>query len=142
MIEEFKTGMINSSKKYSNIVLLCEDDLYDVEYSKSFPSRQFHLGSSVRNVIAMAAGFASRGKLPFVLINSDRILASVEEIQKLLVEGNLNVKLIGIGGDSCLSVLNSIDGLEVKSPENAEELSQIVAEFANSYGPSYLALKA
>ena len=138
MIEDFRSAVFKCSMKYSNVVLLCADDFYDADYSKSFSSRQVNLGSSVANLVASAVGFAARGKLPLVLFKSGEVLGAMEQIQKLIVEPNLNVKLIGFGGNESLGLFEAVEGLKVDFPEDSDAVVSVINEMMNTYGPAYL----
>ena len=142
MLENFRSDISSCAKKYSNVVLICDDDLYDRNFEKSFSARQFHFGKSTANILAAACGLAYVGKLPFVLVKASEILAATDQIKRLIVDPNLNVKIIAVGEGENGEIVSSIEGLNHIVVDNAGDLEKTVFDMANSYGPSYLALKA
>jgi transketolase C-terminal domain/subunit len=141
MINKFRESIFESAKKYSNVVLLTTDDLYDKDFAKFFHDRQLNLGPGLANALAASVGFAARAKMPFVLFNSCDLLSAMDQVKRLIVEPNLNVKMIGVGKSDNASFLEVMSGIEIVLPSSREELNENISQMVNSYGPSYLELR-
>jgi transketolase C-terminal domain/subunit len=141
MINCFRESIFEAAKKYSNVVLLTTDDLYDKDFGKFFHDRQQNLGHSMANVLAAAVGFVAGTKMPIILFKSEDLLSGMDQLKRLIVDSNLNVKLVGVGKSDNSALLKAMGGIDLCVPENEKNLSECISKMVNSYGPSYLELR-
>ncbi len=145
------------AEKNKNIFVLSSDyvgkfDLND--FAKENDGRFFRFGLGVDNMISVAAGMASRGKVPFVLSSALTFLKTQEQIRNDICFSNLNVKLVGLnyGFHSALegegaqvfedvAVMRALPGMEIYSPGNADEMLSFFSELGTkNFNPAYLRL--
>lgn len=123
-------------------------------FGKAFPERYFNVGISELDMVAMSAGLAREGMIPFV--NTFAVFLTTrgaDPIQSLIAYDNLNVKLCGTYcglSDSYdgashqaitdLAFVRSIPNLTVISAADASETRQAVFAIARHQGPVYLRL--
>ena len=88
------------ASKNNNVIALISDNgaiVYD-KYRAAFPEQYMNLGIAEANMIAVAAGLASRGKIPFsYTIGSFLAYRAIEFIRNDVCYQNQNVKIVGIG---------------------------------------------
>lgn len=88
---------------------------------EKFPDRFINCGIAEQNMMGVAAGLAIEGKKPYVYsIIPFVILRCLEQIRNDVCYQNLNVKIIGIGGNQRYKILGFSHNLEGK--ENEEDL--------------------
>lgn len=123
-------------------------------FGKEFPERYFNVGISELNMVNMATGFASSGKIPFV--NTFAVFMTTrgaDPIQSLIAYDKLNVKLAGTYSglsDSYdgashqaitdLAFVRAIPNMTVVSVSDAVETKKAVFAMAEYSGPVYLRL--
>ncbi len=123
-------------------------------FGKEFPKRYFNVGISEFNMVAMATGFASSGRIPFV--NTFAVFLTtrgLDAIQSLIAYDKLNVKLAGTYcglSDSYdgashqsitdIAVLRAIPNMTVISVSDPVETKKAVEAIAEFDGPVYLRL--
>ncbi len=67
-----------------------------IVFGKEFPKRYFNVGIAEANMVAMAAGFATTGKIPFAnTFAAFMVLRAGDPVRSLIAYTNLNVKLAG-----------------------------------------------
>ncbi|MBU1954362.1 transketolase family protein, partial [Patescibacteria group bacterium] len=143
--------------KYKNFVVCSANTAVPLgmqNFIRSFPERHFNFGNAGRAMIGAAAGFAARGKIPFLC--SYAIPASGhgwDLIRNYLCNARMNVKIVGI---SCgilnsqegavnqaledLAIMRSIPNMKVVCPADATEARKAVEVMMLDYGPTYLRL--
>ena len=123
-------------------------------FASEFPQRFFDCGIAEQNMVGIAAGLASAGKIPFA--STFAVFApgrSFDQIRICLGYSQLNVKIvathagISVGEDGAshqsiedLSLIGSIPGLTVIVPADAIEAAQAVRTAAATEGPFYIRL--
>lgn len=123
-------------------------------FGAAFPERYFNVGISELDMVAMSAGFAREGLIPFV--NTFAVFLTTrgaDPIQSLIAYDNLNVKLCGTYcglSDSYdgashqaitdLAFVRSIPNLTVITVSDAVETKKAVFAAAQHQGPVYLRL--
>lgn len=123
-----------------------------VPFGTEFPDRFRQLGIAEASLLGSAAGFALRGKIPFV--NTFAVFATMRACEQLRVDisyPNLNVKVIGYytglsGGFAgpthhCtedIAVTTALPNFTVLSPADAYETYLAVRAAADHDGPVYL----
>lgn len=123
-------------------------------FGDAFPNRYYQVGISELNMVAMAAGMASAGLVPFVNTFSAFLATrGGDVIQSLIAYDKLNVKLAGtyVGmSDSYdgashhaitdVAFLRAIPGMVVITPSDAVMTKKAVLAAAEYDGPVYLRL--
>ena len=121
-------------------------------FKKKFPERFFDCGIAEGNMISVAAGVATTGKVAFA--SSFAMFAAgraYEQVRNSIGYPHLNVKIgathagITVGEDGathqCLedfALMRAIPGMTVISPADATEAFAAVEAAINFYGPVYL----
>jgi transketolase len=122
------------------------------KFGKTFPDRFFDVGIAEANMIGMAAGLATCGKIPFAstfaLFGSLRV---ADMIRNSVCYPNLNVKIavthqgLTLGEDGAshqavedLALMRAIPNMTVIVPADATETKKAIRAAANTYGPMYI----
>ena len=142
-------------EKNRNIVVLGADTMVScrtAEFQKKFPERTFNVGIAEANMVGIAAGLATCGKIPFV--NTFGFLLSLracEQVRTDICYPNLNVKLVtsmfgliaGTGGTThhCtedLAIMRSFANMVVIETTDGFETAKAVRALEKHIGPVYL----
>jgi transketolase len=123
-------------------------------FAREFPARFFDCGIAEQNMVGIAAGLATSGKIPFA--STFAVFAPgrcFDQIRMSVAQPGRNVKLvsthggISVGEDGTshqsvedLSLAGSLPGFTVIVPADAIETAQAVKAAAASYGPVYIRL--
>ena len=122
-------------------------------FRDAFPDRFFNVGMAEQNLIAVAAGLARTGKLPFATTYG--VFATrraFDFIAIAVAHSDLNVKIIaglpglttGYGGThqaiEDLALMRMVPGLVVIDPCDATDIAQATAAMADHDGPVYMRL--
>ncbi len=121
-------------------------------FAKEFPDRFFNVGIAEQDMIAMAGGLASVGKIPFAA--SFAMFATgrtYDQIRNSACYPEFNVKIIGthggvtVGEDGAshqaledVSLMRGIPNMSVIVPADCRECEQIIKFAAENYGPMYI----
>lgn len=121
-------------------------------FAKKFPDRFFNVGIAEQDMIAMAVGLASVGKIPFAA--SFAMFATgrtYDQIRNSACYPEFNVKIIGthggvtVGEDGAshqaledVSLMRGIPNMSVIVPADCRECEQIIKFAAENYGPMYI----
>ncbi|WP_305075765.1 transketolase family protein [Propionivibrio sp.] len=125
-----------------------------IVFGKEFPKRYFNVGVAEANMVAMAAGLATAGKIPFAnTFAAFMVLRAADPVRSLIAYTGLNVKLAGtyaglsdsydgashhaIADIAFMRALPNMTVVSVSDPVEAELATRAVAEFK---GPVYLRL--
>jgi transketolase len=137
-------------------VVVCDADLskstYTSLFAKEFPDRFFSCGIAEANMIAVAAGLASGGKIAFASTFSCFALnKGFEQLRVTVAYPNVNVKVVGthsgisIGedGPSQMSVEDlalacSLPGFTILSPADDAATGACVRMAASNFGPYFI----
>ncbi len=125
--------------------------VYD-RYRQDLPDQYLNLGISEANMIAMAAGMASRGKIPFAYtIGSFLAYRANEFIRNDVCLQNQNVKIVGTAAGEAypalgpthhatedLGCLRSFPNLTIITPASPMEVEKAVKAAYEYEGPVYL----
>ena len=142
-------------EKYENVVVL-DADLAEATktgvFKKKFPERHFDCGIAEGNMIAVAAGIATTGKIPFA--SSFAMFAAgraYEQIRNAVGYPHLNVKIgathagLSVGEDGAthqcnedIALMRTIPGMTVICPADGLETYAAVEAAINHQGPVYL----
>lgn len=127
--------------------------VYD-QYRRDLPSQYLNLGISEANMLGMAAGMASCGKIPFAYtIGAFLAYRAYEFIRNDICLQKQNVKIVGTGAGEVYSALGpthhstedlgglrSLPGLTILCPASPLEVKKATAEAYKHIGPVYLRL--
>jgi len=125
-----------------------------IVFGREFPKRYFNVGVAEANMVAMAAGLATAGKIPFAnTFAAFMVLRAADPVRSLIAYTGLNVKLAGtyaglsdsydgashhaIADIAFMRALPNMTVVSVSDPVEAELATRAVAEFK---GPAYLRL--
>lgn len=145
------------AEEYPQLVVL-DADLSGSTMTKGFakvhPERFYNMGIAEANMMGVAAGLATCGKMPFA--NSFAMFATGrawEQVRNSIAYPRLNVKVVGshgglsVGEDGathqCIedyAIMRAIPGMLVVSPCDAPEMRQAVKALLDYDGPAYLRL--
>lgn len=123
-------------------------------FAKKFPDRFFNFGVAEANMMSVAAGLSTMGKIPFA--STFAVFASkraCDQVSISVAYPGLNVKIcathsgISIGEDGAthqaiedVSIMRSIPGIIVISPSDATETRKAIDRIVEYKGPCYLRL--
>jgi len=122
-------------------------------FRDAFPDRFFNVGMAEQNLIAVAAGLARTGKVPFATTYGVFATRRAYDFIAIAVaHSRINVKIIaglpglttGYGGThqaiEDLALMRMVPGLTVIDPCDATEIAQATAAIAEHDGPVYMRL--
>jgi transketolase len=157
MRESYGKTLARLGEKYKNIVVLDADiskSTCTYYFGKKFPERWFNFGVAEQNMMSVAAGLATCGKIPFV--NTYAVFASMracEQIRTMIAYPCLNVKIVashgGIAtgwdgvthqGTEDIAIVRSIPNVTVVSPADPVATAKLVEASVRHKGPMYIRL--
>src|SRR5512136_2905612 len=123
-------------------------------FAKEFPQRFFDCGVAEQNMVTIAAGLASAGKIPFASTFAVFVPGRCfDQIRMSIAQPGLNVKLvsthsgISVGEDGIshqsiedLSLICALPGFKVIVPADAVETGRAIELAAKAEGPFYIRL--
>jgi transketolase len=153
--EAFGKALAELGRVNPNVVVLDADlskSTYTAEFGKAFPDRFFECGIAESNMVAIGAGLASVGKIPFASSFSVFLLnKGFEQLRVTAAYPNVNLKIVGthsgisIGEDGPsqmsvedLSLACSLPGFTVISPADEVSMMALVKRAAETYGPMFI----
>ena len=155
--EAYGKALAELSKVNSNIVVLDADlskSTKTADFKSVCPERFFNMGIAEGNMIGVAAGLSTCGKIPFV--STFAMFAAgraFEQIRNSLCYPRLNVKVcathagLTVGEDGAshqsvedISLMRSIPNMVVLSPSDAIETEAAIKAIADYDGPCYVRL--
>ncbi len=142
-------------KKNKDIVVLDADlskSTMSNKFQAAIPERFFNIGISEANMVTMAAGFASSGKIPFASSFATFLMSKgFDQMRQSIAYPNLNVKLCGshsgisIGEDGPsqmgiedIALACALPGFTVVCPADEEAMRQLLPQIAEYKGPVYI----
>lgn len=155
--ESFGKALEELGKENENIVVI-DADLYNstkTEYFKnSFPDRFFNVGIAESDMMGLAAGFATCGKIPYVSTFAAFATGRVyDQIRASIAYPKLNVKIcathagITVGEDGAthqmledINLMRGLPNMLVLSTSDDIQTRWAVKEIAKYDGPAYLRL--
>ncbi len=154
--EAFGTALVAAGERNTNIVALDGDVAGSVmtqEFGKRFPDRYFQMGIAESNMIGVAAGLATTGKIPFVASFGAFITGRFDTIRMSVGYNRTNVRIVGthvgvgIGPDGHsqmaledTALMRTIPNMAVLQPATGIETDQMVEYLVRHIGPAYLRL--
>ncbi len=123
-------------------------------FKEAFPARHFNVGVAEQNLVGVAAGFASMGKIPFASAFAGFLSQrACDQNVNAVCFNNLNVKLVGTYGGLTqeknggmhigvedLAIFRSMPNMTIVVPCDCIELASAMGAIARYNGPVYLRL--
>ena len=153
--ESYGNALAQYGAQYPNLVVLDADLAAATKtgiFKKAFPDRHIDCGIAECNMVGIAAGLATTGKIPFV--SSFAMFAAgraFEQIRNSVGYPHLNVKIgathagISVGDDGAthqcnedIALMRTIPGMVVISPSDDVEAKAAVKAAIDHDGPVYL----
>ena len=158
MREGFGHGLVISGEKNKNIVALCADLTDSLKmglFKERFPNRFIEVGVAEQNLVTVASGLASCGKIPFcgsyAVFSPGR---NWEQIRTTICYNNVAVKIIGshvglnVGPDGAthqaledIALMRVLPNMVVEVPCDYYEAMKATVLIAENKKPSYLRLE-
>ncbi len=153
--EAFGKALVEVGRQNPNVVALDADlskSTYTSLFAKEFPDRFVECGIAEANMVGIAAGLASAGKIPFASSFSCFLLnKGFEQLRVTAAYPHVNVKMVGthsgisIGEDGPsqmsiedLSLACSLPGFTVICPADEVAMTALVKESAALNGPVFI----
>lgn len=155
--EAYGKALAKIGQENENIVVLDADlskSTKTAEFKKVCPERFINMGIAEGNMMAVAAGMSTCGKIPFV--SSFAMFAAgraFEQIRNSICYPKLNVKIcathagITVGEDGAshqsvedISLMRSIPNMTVICPSDAVEAEAVIKAVSELNGPCYVRL--
>jgi transketolase len=157
MREVYGKTLVELGKENPDIVVLDADlsaSTMTKYFAKEFPGRFFDCGIAEQNMVAIAAGLASSGKIPFASTFAVFVPGRCfDQVRVSIAQPKLNVKLVvthgglSVGEDGAshqaiedLALITSLPGFTVIVPADGIETKQAVRAASSTYGPFYIRL--
>lgn len=158
MRNAYISALYDLAKENKRILALVADNgavVYDA-YRRDFPDRFLNFGISEANMVSVAAGLASCGKIPFAYTISCFItMRAFEQVRNDVCLQKMNVKLVGIGAGFAYSnlgpthhatediaLMRVLSDMTIFSPADPLETRKATFAAADLVGPVYLRLGA
>lgn len=156
MRNAYLATLYDLAKEDKRILALISDNgaiVYD-KFRADFAGQYLNCGISEANMIGVAAGLASCGKVPFAYtISNFLVYRAYEQIRNDVCLQRMNVKLVGIGagfvysnlgpthhGTEDIAVMRVLPNLTIFSPCDPLETKKITKAAAAIDGPVYIRL--
>jgi transketolase len=153
--EAFGKALVDLGRENPAIVALDADlskSTYTHHFAKEFPDRFFECGIAESNMVAIGAGLAASGKIPFAASFSAFVLnKGFEQLRVTAAYPKVNLKVVGthsgisIGEDGPsqmsvedLSLACSLAGFTVISPADEVAMGKLVKQAAGYVGPVFI----
>ena len=147
--------LIELGKENTNIVVLDADlskSTKTAGFGEKFPYRFFNMGIQEADMVGVASGLASCGKIPFVSSFACFVVCKAyDQLRMSVAFPELNVKIvashggISVGEDGAsqqsiedFALMSSLPGFAVISPSDAFQAKALVREAEKHKGPVYI----
>lgn len=151
----FGDGLYEAGKNNPNVVALCADlvgSLKMNQFIDAFPERFFQMGISEANMMGVAAGLATGGKVPFTGTFANFSTARVfDQIRQSIAYSDKNVKIcashagLTLGEDGAthqtledVGMMKMLPGMTVINPCDYHQTKAATVAIADHHGPVYL----
>lgn len=155
--EGFGRGLLQAGENDKNVVALCADLVESVQmqkFAEKFPKRFVEVGVAEQNLVTVASGMASMGKIPFcgsyAIFSPGR---NWEQIRTTIAYNDRAVKIVGshagltVGPDGGshqaledIALMRVIPNMEIISPCDFFEAQKATIKLAKTGKPTYLRL--
>jgi transketolase len=155
MRSAYGEALAEAGKRNSNVVAI-DCDLSKATktstFAEAFPARFINVGIAEQNMMSLAAGLASCGKIPFATtLAVFATMRACEQVRTSICIGNMNVKVVGAYGGLCtaengpthqciadIGIMRSLPNMRVLAPSDAASCKAGVYWAANNHGPVYI----
>jgi transketolase len=151
----FGDGLLEAAKLNENVVGLCADltgSLMMNGFQDAYPQRFFQVGIAEANMMGLAAGLATGGKIPFTGTFANFSTGRVyDQIRQSIAYSHKNVKIcashagLTLGEDGAthqiledIGLMKMLPGMVVINPCDYNQTKAATLAIANYYGPVYL----
>ncbi len=151
----FGDGLYEAGKSDARVIALCADLVGSLKMNKFIdanPERFFQMGISEANMIGVAAGLATAGKIPFTGTFANFSTSRVyDQVRQSVAYSNKNVKLcashagLTLGEDGAthqtledIGMMKMLPGMTVINPCDYHQTKAATIAIAKHYGPVYL----
>lgn len=151
----FGDGLLELGRTNPNVVALCADlagSLKMNAFIKEFPERYVQVGIAEANMMGIAAGLATGGKIPFTGTFANFSTGRVyDQIRQSIAYSHKNVKIaashagVTLGEDGAthqiledIGMMKMLPGMTVINPCDYEQTRLATLALAEHYGPAYL----
>lgn len=151
----FGDGLLEAAKKNSNIVGLCADltgSLKMNAFQNEFPERFFQVGIAEANMMGIAAGLATAGKIPFTGTFANFSTSRVyDQLRQSIAYSEKNVKVcashagLTLGEDGAthqvledIGMTKMLPNFTVINPCDYHQTKAATLAIADHHGPVYL----
>lgn len=153
----FSEGLVLAGSKFKNVVALTADLSESTrvqDFAKKFPARFFEVGVAEQNLVTIASGLASSGKIPFA--TSYAVFSpgrNWEQIRTTICYNNVPVVIVGghagltVGADGAthqaledIALMRVLPNMQVLYPCDAVEAKKATLALAKTKQPAYLRL--
>src|ERR1700681_399875 len=151
----FGEGLVEAGRRDERIVAICADLSESTRmeaFKQTFPQRYIEIGVAEQMLVAMAAGLAAMGKIPFIasyaMFNPGR---SWEQVRTTMALNETNVKIAGahagvsVGPDGAthqaiedIAIMRVIPKMTVVVPCDSVQTKKATLAVAEQWGPAYL----
>ena len=151
----FGEGLVEAGRRDPQVIAICADLAESTRmepFKKAFPDRYIEIGVAEQLIVAMAAGLASAGKIPFIasyaMFNPGR---SWEQVRTTMALNQTNVKIAGahagvsVGPDGAthqavedIAIMRVIPKMTVVVPCDSVQTKKATLSVAERWGPTYL----
>lgn len=154
--EAFTMALLELAEQDDRIMLVSPDSLKAMratEFAQRFPDRYIEVGIAEQNAMALSAGMATCGLLPYVASYCGFLtMRACEQLRTFVAYPHLPVRIIGINGGlyggeregvthqffEDLGIVRSIPGITVVTPADESQVYQAVKATAELEGPVYI----
>jgi transketolase len=151
----FGIGLLEAGRKNSNVIALCADltgSLKMDAFKKEFPNRFIQVGIAEANMMGIAAGLASGGKIPFTGTFANFSTGRVyDQIRQSIAYSDKNVKIcashagLTLGEDGAthqiledIGLMKMLPGMTVINPCDYNQTKAATLAILDFKGPVYL----
>jgi len=151
----FGAGMTELGRENPNVVALCADLIGSLKINKFIeenPERFFQVGIAEANMMGIAAGLATAGKIPFTTTFANFSTGRVyDQIRQSIAYSDKNVKIcashagLTLGEDGAthqiledMGMMKMLPGMTVINPADYNQTKAATKAIADHHGPVYL----
>ena len=151
----FGAGVLEIGRKNENVVVLCADLVASLKiegFIEEYPHRFFQVGIAEANMMGIAAGLATGGKIPFTSTFANFSTGRVyDQIRQSIAYSHKNVKVcasqagLTLGEDGAthqiledIGLMKMLPGFTVINPCDYNQTKEATIAIADHYGPVYL----
>ncbi|MFA5771948.1 MAG: transketolase family protein [Thermoplasmata archaeon] len=147
--------LLELGKENQNIVVLDADLSSSTKtcmFANVFPKRFFNIGIAEQNMMGIAAGLATTGKIVFVsTFAAFATCRTYDQIRQSIAATQLNVKIVAthggitVGGDGMshqvtedVGIMRILPNFKVIVPADANQTEKVIRAIVNIPGPAYV----